>query len=56
MGKLMKCAANDDAITLRSEDNGDLLGLVFESKVKRSKFLLATNLAFRVETNRLNLK
>jgi len=32
MGKLMKCAANDDAITLRSEDNGDLLGLVFESK------------------------
>ena len=33
MGKLMKCAANDDAITLRSEDNGDLLGLVFESKV-----------------------
>merc|ERR1719471_2685910 len=28
----MKCAANDDAITLRSEDNGDLLGLVFESK------------------------
>ena len=33
MGKLMKCAANDDAITLKSEDNGDLLGLVFESKV-----------------------
>merc|ERR1712106_228083 len=32
MGKLMKCAANDDAITLKSEDNGDLLGLVFESK------------------------
>ena len=56
MGKLMKCAANDDAITLRSEDNGDLLGLVFESKVKLSKSLLVTNLAFRVETNRLNLK
>ena len=34
MGKLMKCAANDDAITLKSEDNGDLLGLVFESKVR----------------------
>ena len=33
MGKLMKCAANDDTITLKSEDNGDLLGLVFESKV-----------------------
>ena len=56
MGKLMKCAANDDAITLRSEDNGDLLGLVFESKVKLSKSLLETNLAIRVETNRLNLK
>lgn len=34
MGKLMKCASNDDSITLKSEDNGDLLGLVFESKVK----------------------
>ena len=33
MRKLLKCAANDDAITLRSEDNGDLLGLAFESKV-----------------------
>ena len=33
MGKLMKCAANDDSITLKSEDNGDLLGLIFESKV-----------------------
>lgn len=32
MTKLMKCAANDDAITLKSEDNGDLLSLVFESK------------------------
>merc|ERR1712189_58087 len=32
MGKLMKCAANDDSITLKSEDNGDLLGLVFEAK------------------------
>ena len=33
MGKLMKCASSDDAITLKSEDNGDLLGLVFEAKV-----------------------
>jgi len=32
MGKLMKCASSDDAITLKSEDNGDLLGLVFEAK------------------------
>ena len=36
MGKLMKCAANDDSITLKSEDNGDLLGLVFEAKVLTS--------------------
>ena len=36
MGKLMKCATNDDSITLKSEDNGDLLGLVFEAKVLTS--------------------
>merc|ERR1712184_134627 len=33
MGKPMKCASNTDSITLKSEDNGDLLGLLFESKV-----------------------
>merc|ERR1712235_101807 len=42
MGKLMKCAANDDAITLRSEDNGDLLGLVFESKIGESVQITVT--------------
>jgi len=31
MQKLMKCASNDDNITLKSEDNGDLLSLIFES-------------------------
>ena len=38
MGKLMKCASNTDSITLKSEDNGDLLGMVFESKVSQQKF------------------
>ena len=56
MGKLMKCAANDDAITLRSEDNGDLLGLVFESKVNISNPIWDANFTSRVEINRLNLK
>lgn len=32
MNKLMKCASNDDSITLKSEDNGDLLTMIFESK------------------------
>jgi len=51
MGKLMKCAANDDAITLKSEDNGDLLGLVFESKVLKVNLLYLYLLLFRAATN-----
>jgi proliferating cell nuclear antigen len=35
MQKLMKCASNDDNITLKSEDNGDLLSLIFESPVRK---------------------
>jgi proliferating cell nuclear antigen len=31
MGKILKCAGNDDVITLRAEDEGDSLALVFES-------------------------
>jgi proliferating cell nuclear antigen len=29
--KVLKCANNDDSVTLKSEDNGDQLTLVFES-------------------------
>jgi len=31
MGKILKCAGNDDVITLKAEDEGDALSLVFES-------------------------
>ena len=31
MGKILKCAGNDDIITLKAEDEGDSLALVFES-------------------------
>eukprot|EP00061_Rhincodon_typus_P011693 g36910.t1 len=32
MSKILKCAGNDDIITLRAEDNADTLALVFESQ------------------------
>ncbi|CBY07754.1 unnamed protein product [Oikopleura dioica] len=31
MQKLMKCASNDDILTLKSEENGDLLTITFEN-------------------------
>jgi proliferating cell nuclear antigen len=34
MSKILKCAGNDDAITLRSQDEADTLTFVFESKEK----------------------
>lgn len=30
MGKILKCAGNEDAITLKAEDEGDSLSMVFE--------------------------
>lgn len=36
MSKILKCAGNEDIITLRAEDNADTLALVFETI---SKFL-----------------
>ena len=32
MNKILKCAGNDDAITLRSQDDADNVTFVFESK------------------------
>lgn len=32
LGKILKCAGNDDAVTLRSEDNSDHLTFIFETK------------------------
>eukprot|EP00996_Jenningsia_fusiforme_P001089 NODE_1996_length_1331_cov_75.313573_g1812_i0.p1 GENE.NODE_1996_length_1331_cov_75.313573_g1812_i0~~NODE_1996_length_1331_cov_75.313573_g1812_i0.p1 ORF type:complete len:286 (+),score=83.76 NODE_1996_length_1331_cov_75.313573_g1812_i0:75-860(+) len=34
MSKILKCAGNDDSITLRSQDDGDTVTFVFESKAK----------------------
>ncbi|KAI9009661.1 DNA polymerase delta processivity factor [Gaertneriomyces sp. JEL0708] len=31
LSKILKCAANDDTLTLKSEEDGDVLSLVFES-------------------------
>lgn len=39
MSKILKCAGNEDIITLRAEDNADTLALVFETL---SRFLLKT--------------
>jgi len=31
MSKIMKCAANDDIVTLRSQEDGDTITFLFES-------------------------
>lgn len=32
LSKILKCAGNDDAITISAEDNGDTVTFLFESK------------------------
>ena len=32
LGKILKCARNDDILTLKADDDGDVLSMVFESK------------------------
>ncbi|KAI7856297.1 proliferating cell nuclear antigen [Circinella umbellata] len=32
LSKILKCARNDDIMTIKADDNGDVLSLVFESK------------------------
>lgn len=44
--KVLKCATNDDVITLKAEDQGDTLTLMFESPSKFSDFGVAV--AFRL--------
>jgi len=34
MGKILKCAGNDDTITLKADDEGDTATFVFESESK----------------------
>ena len=39
MSKILKCAGNEDTITLRAEDNADTLALVFEAPSKSTLLL-----------------
>lgn len=34
MSKILRCAGNEDVITMRAEDNADNLALVFETPSK----------------------
>lgn len=36
LSKILKCAGNDDAITMKSEDNGDTITFTFESQSERA--------------------
>jgi len=38
MSKILKCASNDDQVTLRADDNGDNVTFLFESNNKISEF------------------
>lgn len=44
MSKILKCAGNEDIITLRAEDNADTLALVFETLSKFFDFELLQHL------------
>ena len=35
MAKMLKCAGNDDIITMKADDNGDVVAFVFESPSER---------------------
>jgi proliferating cell nuclear antigen len=40
MSNILKCAGNDDVVTIKAEDNGDSVTFIFESKSTFSYFLL----------------
>jgi Proliferating cell nuclear antigen, N-terminal domain len=52
LSKILKCAANDDIITMKSEDNGDTITFVFESasalRMPRAIILHHRNIQFLV--------
>lgn len=35
LAKIMKCAGNDDIVTMKADDNGDTITFMFESPSKR---------------------
>lgn len=54
MSKILKCAGNEDIITLRAEDNADTLALVFEAPSKSySSVLCRRKLKFRVSISQI---
>jgi len=40
LGKVLKCAGNDDSVTIRANDDGDSITFIFEGKNKISDFEL----------------
>lgn len=42
LSKILKCAGNDDAITMKSEDNGDTITFMFESPSEHALALQAS--------------
>ena len=46
MSKILKCAGNDDAITLKSGDNADNITLMFESPSKHTLRLVSVFIHF----------
>lgn len=46
MSKILKCAGNEDIITLRAEDNADTLALVFEAPSKLNTFKTGSYVLF----------
>ena len=42
MSKILKCASNDDAITMKGEDNGDTVTFMFESSSECPKTGIVT--------------
>lgn len=38
MAKIMKCAGNDDSVTLRANEDGDMITFVFDSPSKSLAF------------------
>jgi len=56
MQKLMKCASNDDILTLKSEENGDLLTITFENPVTRADYFNLNMPKIRTVTRPRNMK
>ena len=52
----MKCANNDDSVTLRAQDNSDTINFVFESPSKKGNDFVCIISITQMETKLHNLK